>query len=157
MFSLSPDVQKMRLSHVMGLSLFCLANVSSAQVPNLQGYRKGAFAFHVDKGAKKKFAAVTFFFGSGSDQDSILLFVDNRPVQTITPVEVYQDADFLKSSTVVHFDPTHSQKRSRVIAVSLKQNQYVSLILEKRHRLVRIYFHPNTSFVEKTNRQLIFE
>jgi len=141
----------------MALCLLCLAKASSAQVPNLQGYRKAAVALHVEKGAKKKVAAVTFFFGSGSGQDSILFFVDNRPVQTITPVAVYQDADFLKSSTVVHFDPTHLQNRSRGIAVSLKQKQYVSLLLDKRHRLVRIDFYPDTSYVTKMNRPLIFE
>ena len=157
MLNLPPGTWEIRLLSVVSLGLVCLAHVSSAQVPNLDSYKRSNVILHIDKTPKKKVEGVTFFFGSGSANDSILFYVENRGVQTIVPSPVFQEGDWLKSIAGVHFGLNHPPKTIRVIAVSLKQKQYISLSVDHRYQLIRMDFYPDSSYVTKTNRPLIFE
>ncbi|NVO32501.1 hypothetical protein HW554_14895 [Hymenobacter sp. P5342] len=141
----------------MSLGLVCLAHISGAQVPNLDSYKRAKVILHIDKNPKKKVEGVTFFFGSGSANDSILFYVENCKVQTIVPSPVFQEGNWLKSISEVHFGLNHPTKTIRVIAVSLKQKQYISLSVDNRYQLIRMSFYPDSSYVEKTNIPLVFE
>ena len=157
MLNLSPSTRAVRVLSVMSLGLVCLAHASSAQVPNLEACKQAKVILHIDKTPKKKVEGVTFFFGEGSGNDSILFYVENRRVQTIVPAPVFQEGNWLKSIGEVHFGLNHSPKTIRVIAVSLKQKQYISLRVDRRYQLIRMDFYPDSSYVTKTNRPLTFE
>ena len=157
MLNLSPGPRAVRLLSVVSLGLVCLTHVSSGQVPNLAAYKRAKVILHIDKTPKKKVEGVTFFFGEGPERDSILFYVENRRVQTIVPVPVFQEGNWLKNIAEVHFGLNNPPKTIRVIAVSLKQKQYISLSVDRRYQLIRMDFYPNSSYVTKTNRPLIFE
>ena len=158
MLSLSLGIWESRLLAAVSLGLVCLAHISSAQVPNLDSYKRAKVILHIDKTPKKKVEGVTFFLGGGPGNDSILFYVENRLVQTIVPAPVFQEeGNWLKSIAEVHFGLNHPPKTIRVIAVSLKQKQYISLRIDRRYQLIRMDFYPDSSYVTKTNRPLIFE
>ena len=157
MLNLSPITQKIRLISISALGLVCLAHVSSGQVPNLESYKRAKVILHIDKTPKNKVEGVTFYFDESSGKDTILFYVENRRVQTIVPARVFEEGNWLKNIAEVHFGLNHPPKTIRVIAVSLKQKQYISLRVDCRYQLISMAFYPDSSYVTKTNRPLIFE
>jgi hypothetical protein len=156
MFNLSPSTREIRLLSILSLAFVCLAHVSSGQVPDLAAYKSAKVILHIDKTPKNKVEGVTFYFDD-TFKDSILFYVENRRVQTIVPARVFEEGNWLKNIAEVHFGLNHPPKTIRVIAVSLKQKQYISLSVDRRYQLISVAFHPNLTHVTKTNRPLIFE